>query len=368
MYAEEEAVDGFVEFGVVFACEESLHVANILAGHDVEYGLLVKGGVDTAEDEEWEEDGSEQGLEAAGRDVEAGEQWLDVFGGEGCADVEKDEEEYPAGFSCEECEIEVGVEEFAGFACVGFAEEEEHGGIECGAELLEAIDIDECDDIEQQCQSGPHPAAHLGGYEGEEEAKEIVVEQELPVEILVEGDVLVGQFCCPRDDASEQIHGCEEEEIVLQGAPDEGGETGEQRWDFHTVGWLSDGYFALGCFAVGCGDFNFHSIVGQQWFDEFGPLDEAGLSAVEIVFVAHVVHFVEILDAVEIEVVDFGELGRVECILVDDGECGRGDDFAYAECLADGFDECGFAGAHAAVESEDAGSAHLADELCGGLG
>ena len=45
-------------------------------------------------------------------------------------------------------------------------------------------------------------------------------------------------------------------------------------------------------------------IVGQEILYQLGPLDKAEGSAIEVVLVAHVVHFLQLLDAVEVEVVN----------------------------------------------------------------
>ena len=50
------------------------------------------------------------------------------------------------------------------------------------------------------------------------------------------------------------------------------------------------------------GDMYAHCVVGQQGLYQLGPLDEAGLSAVDVVLVADVIDLSERLDAVEVEV------------------------------------------------------------------
>ena len=52
------------------------------------------------------------------------------------------------------------------------------------------------------------------------------------------------------------------------------------------------------------GDSHFGAVFRQQFFYQFRPLQEAEVTAVEIIFVAHIVNLIEFLDAVEIEVVD----------------------------------------------------------------
>ena len=52
------------------------------------------------------------------------------------------------------------------------------------------------------------------------------------------------------------------------------------------------------------GDMYAHRVVGQQGLYQLGPLDETGLSAVEVVFVADVIDLCERLDAVEVEMIE----------------------------------------------------------------
>ena len=55
------------------------------------------------------------------------------------------------------------------------------------------------------------------------------------------------------------------------------------------------------------GDVHPHGIVGEQLFYQLGPFDETKAAAVEIVFIAHVVNFFNLLDAIEVEMVnEFG--------------------------------------------------------------
>ena len=60
-----------------------------------------------------------------------------------------------------------------------------------------------------------------------------------------------------------------------------------------------DGARAVGLFLDGDAE----GILGQEFFDELGPFYEAEVAAVEIVFVAHVIDFLKLLDAVEIEMI-----------------------------------------------------------------
>ena len=59
-------------------------------------------------------------------------------------------------------------------------------------------------------------------------------------------------------------------------------------------------------------------LLGEQLFNEFGPLNEAEATTVEVVFVAHVVDFGEAFDAVEVKVIDGATRGGV--VLVDNGK------------------------------------------------
>jgi hypothetical protein len=52
-------------------------------------------------------------------------------------------------------------------------------------------------------------------------------------------------------------------------------------------------------------DADTYGIVGQDFLYQFGPLDEAECTAIEVVLIAHVVDLLQLLDAVEVEVEDF---------------------------------------------------------------
>lgn len=114
-------------------------------------------------------------------------------------------------------------------------------------------------------------------------------------------------------------------------------------------------------------DVHADGVRGQEFFDEFGPLDEADGARVEVVLVAEVIDFVELLDAVEVKVVDeFAR--RVGAVLVDDGERGRSHRVLHTESAAERTDERGLARAHFAVEGKHRVVAHLFNELLRGLG
>ena len=108
-------------------------------------------------------------------------------------------------------------------------------------------------------------------------------------------------------------------------------------------------------------DFYAHGVIGQNVFYQFGPLQETEVAAVEVVFVAHVIDFLDAADAVEVKVVDGGAMPVG--VFIDEGEGGRGDDVVYAQFLAQCLDEGGLAGAHAAIECDDAGFADAVDKL-----
>ena len=64
-------------------------------------------------------------------------------------------------------------------------------------------------------------------------------------------------------------------------------------------------FYRDGAGAVGeGGEMDADGIGGEKVVDELGPLDEAEGTGVEVVFVAHVVDLVELLDAVEVEMVN----------------------------------------------------------------
>ena len=108
-------------------------------------------------------------------------------------------------------------------------------------------------------------------------------------------------------------------------------------------------------------DFYAHGVIGQDVFYQFGPLQETEVAAVEVVFVAHVIDFLDAADAVEVKVVD--GVAMPVGVFIDEGEGGRGDDVVYAQFLAQCLDEGGLAGAHAAIECDDAGFADAVDKL-----
>ena len=83
--------------------------------------------------------------------------------------------------------------------------------------------------------------------------------------------------------------------------------------------------------AVGLdGDGDAYGLGGKEGVDEFGPFHQAdAVGAVEVGFVADVVHLGEAADAVEVEMID-GAAGA-GVVFVDDGERGGGDDVGGAD-------------------------------------
>ena len=74
---------------------------------------------------------------------------------------------------------------------------------------------------------------------------------------------------------------------------------------------------------------NLDGILGQYLLAELWPLDKAEGSAIEIILKTHVIHFVYLLDTIEIKVID--EFACVSgAIFIDDGEGGRRDDIVNA--------------------------------------
>ena len=67
-------------------------------------------------------------------------------------------------------------------------------------------------------------------------------------------------------------------------------------------------------------DGDLDGLLGEEFLDELGPLNEAEAAAIEVVFVAHVVDFSKAFDTVEVEVIDGATRGGV--IFVDDGKGG----------------------------------------------
>ena len=113
-------------------------------------------------------------------------------------------------------------------------------------------------------------------------------------------------------------------------------------------------------------DADCYGLLGQEWLYEFGPLDEAGTAAVEVLLGAYVVGLAEVLNPIEIEVIDGFSVGVG--IFVDNGEGGRCHGVLHPEGFANGLDEGGLAGTHLAVEGENASVAHCLHELLCGSG
>ena len=67
-------------------------------------------------------------------------------------------------------------------------------------------------------------------------------------------------------------------------------------------------YFFLEFHASGTiflhGDGHLGAILRQQVFYEFRPLQETEVAAIEVILVTHIVYLINLLDAVEIEVID----------------------------------------------------------------
>ena len=86
---------------------------------------------------------------------------------------------------------------------------------------------------------------------------------------------------------------------------------------------------------------NVQIVVGQKRLDHLGPLNEAGITAVDVVVVTNVVDFFQLLDAIEVEVVD-RTAGERALLFVDNGEGGRSDSVGYLQLVAESLDEGGF--------------------------
>ena len=109
---------------------------------------------------------------------------------------------------------------------------------------------------------------------------------------------------------------------------------------------------AYGAAEVGVGgDGNFDAVFRKYLGDFFRPFDKAEAASGKVVFSSYVEGFLEAVDAVEVKVVD--REAAAASVFVDYGEGRAVDVVLYAQGLADGFDEGGFAGTHLAVECED---------------
>ena len=62
----------------------------------------------------------------------------------------------------------------------------------------------------------------------------------------------------------------------------------------------------------------FDCIQRKQFFYQFRPFDETDGSAIEVVFIAHIINLFQFLDAIEIEMID--EFVRIGTVLVNDGK------------------------------------------------
>ena len=90
----------------------------------------------------------------------------------------------------------------------------------------------------------------------------------------------------------------------------------------------------------------------EEGFHLVGPFDEAVVAAVEVVLEADAGGVVGLVDAVEVEVVEWF---AVVCpVYVEDGESGGGHVAVHAEVSADFLDKGGLAGAHLAEKAEHA--------------
>ena len=87
--------------------------------------------------------------------------------------------------------------------------------------------------------------------------------------------------------------------------------------------------------------------------------------AVKIVFVAHIVHFFELFDSVEIEV-EYGRTCGVG-VFVHNGESRRGYHVFDTQSPTHSFDKGCFTGTHLTVESEYFSGTDILDEYSGGL-
>ena len=104
-------------------------------------------------------------------------------------------------------------------------------------------------------------------------------------------------------------------------------------------------------------------VVGQEGLYLLGPLGEAPASGIEIFLVADVVGLVEVLEAVEIEVVYW--LTVAVGILVDDGEGGAADVLLHTQLGANLFNKCRLADAHRAEEGIEAFVGELLEQSTG---
>lgn len=113
------------------------------------------------------------------------------------------------------------------------------------------------------------------------------------------------------------------------------------------------------------GYMNLNSIFRKKRFYQFGPLNKAESTIIEIVFITHVIHLVKLFDAIEIEMVD----GRTvaSSIFVNNSEGGRCNNIVNTQLGTQRLDEGGFAGSHLSVESKHAVVAHCSNKLFGGI-
>ena len=110
---------------------------------------------------------------------------------------------------------------------------------------------------------------------------------------------------------------------------------------------------------------NLNSIFRKKRLYQLGPLNKAKSTIIKIVFIAHIIHLVKLLDTIKVEMVD----GRTitSSIFVNNGKGGRRDDIVDTQLGTQRLDKGGFTGSHLSVEGKYAIAAHSGNKLFGGF-
>ena len=201
--AEIETVDRHVEIGAVLLREGVFHFADGLARHQLVDGHLVVPGSAGAPDEEGDaadagylrqESGDAinmNGKPTVERFAEGGKEYRyfpDEMAetAEGGEYLHEDEQQYPAHTTEDNLGREAGCDEVACLAAVGFAHQHEHGRVERGAEIDEAIDISYRHGIQDEIEHTSDAEAYFLRNQSQDGTNDVEVEKQFQIQVVVE--------------------------------------------------------------------------------------------------------------------------------------------------------------------------------------
>lgn len=201
--AEIESVDRHVEIGAVLLREGMFHFADSLARHQLVDGHLVVPGSAGAPDEEGDaadagylrqESGDAinmNGKPTVERFAEGGKEYRyfpDEMAetAEGGEYLHEDKQQYPAHTTEDNLGREAGCDEVACLAAVGFAHQHEHGRVERGAEIDEAIDISYRHGIQDEIEHTSDAEAHFLRNQSQDGTNDVEVEKQFQIQVVVE--------------------------------------------------------------------------------------------------------------------------------------------------------------------------------------